>query len=108
MRLGLERLYFLMDKQVNQEEEIFKKKESLFKKIGKIEIGDQVLMKKHMKKDKLDSSFKEKVFTVVDRFHYNTFILVNAEGVKLKRAINGAHLKNFVQRQAVNPKLIKE
>ncbi|KAG1577677.1 hypothetical protein G6F48_012515 [Rhizopus delemar] len=108
MRLSLERLYFLLDRQVNQEEEIFKEEEPLIKKSARIEIGDHVIMKNYLKKDKLDSAFKNKVFTVIDKFHNNTFVLVNDEGVKLKRAINGAHLKNFVQRQVVNSKLIKK
>ncbi|EIE75604.1 hypothetical protein RO3G_00308 [Rhizopus delemar RA 99-880] len=94
--------------QVNQEEEIFKEEEPLIKKSARIEIGDHVIMKNYLKKDKLDSAFKNKVFTVIDKFHNNTFVLVNDEGVKLKRAINGAHLKNFVQRQVVNSKLIKK
>ncbi|KAG1051120.1 hypothetical protein G6F43_006661 [Rhizopus delemar] len=106
MRLGLERLYFLMDKQVNQEEKVFKENEPPIKSLSKIEIGDQVIMMKHLKKDKLDDTYKKKIYTVVDKFHRNTFILVNSEGVKLKRAVNGAHLKNFVQRQAANLKLI--
>ncbi|KAG1586347.1 hypothetical protein G6F48_006664 [Rhizopus delemar] len=74
MRLGLERLYFLMDKQVNQEEKVFKENEPPIKSLSKIEIGDQVIMMKHLKKDKLDDTYKKKIYTVVDKFHRNTFI----------------------------------
>lgn len=108
MRLGSERLYFLLDKQNSQEDESFIIKKAAVIKRGKIEIGDQVIMKKHFKRDKLDSSYKNKIFTVIDKFHHNTFVLLDKDGVKLKRAINGNHLKNFVQREGVRPKLFKD
>ncbi|KAG1614235.1 hypothetical protein G6F46_007107 [Rhizopus delemar] len=105
MKLGLERLYYLMDKRLNYEEMVMKEDEKRPEKSERISVGDEVMMKKHLKKDKLDSSFKNSLFTVVNQYHRNTYVLVNNQGVKLKRAVNGVHLKKFVRREGTTPKL---
>ncbi|KAI9327118.1 hypothetical protein BD770DRAFT_423089 [Pilaira anomala] len=104
MKLGLERLYYLMNKRLTYEEEKIKEVEGRIQKSERIKIGDEVLIKKYAKKDKLDSSYKNKLFVVIDHFHRNTFVLINSEGVKLKRAVNGSHLKKFVRREGTTLK----
>ncbi|KAG1165817.1 hypothetical protein G6F36_013192 [Rhizopus arrhizus] len=94
-----------MDKRLNYEEMVMKEAERRSEKSERISVGDEVMMKKHLKKDKLDSSFKNRLFTVVNQYHRNTYVLVNNQGVKLKRAVNGPHLKKSVRREDTTPKL---
>lgn len=107
MKLGLERLYLLMDKNLSYEEEkLSKAYKNTFKNV--IPIGSQVILVKILKKNKLDTTYKNKVYTVIGQFHNNTYILINDKGVKLKRAVNGKNLKIFKKRNGVPLKYFKE
>ncbi|KAI8359197.1 hypothetical protein BD560DRAFT_334897 [Blakeslea trispora] len=98
MKLGMERLCLLLDRQLNQEDI------HLIRPINQdmpegIPLGSQVLMVKNTKKSKLDSTYIDKIFTVVGRYHKNTYVLIDDKGRKLKRAVNAARLKVFIPRK---------
>ncbi|KAI8389213.1 hypothetical protein BD560DRAFT_309402, partial [Blakeslea trispora] len=82
-----------LDRSLRQEDRMLAKVLKVIKARKGIEIGDQVLRIRALKCEKLDSSYQHKPYTVIGRFHKNTFILIDSQGRKLKCVINGAHLK---------------
>lgn len=106
MKLGLERLYYLMDRNLNLEESIKAEKEVDVRN-ERLQVGVQVLMQNFFKANKLEANYKSKIYTIIDRFHHNTFVLINHRGIKLKRAINGAQLKILVKRDSARTNLFK-
>ncbi|CEG68163.1 hypothetical protein RMATCC62417_04477 [Rhizopus microsporus] len=104
VKLGMERLFFLIDKKITKEENSRAKKEQDYE-VGHIHIGSSVIMVRHNKKNKLDSTFCRKVYTVVVKFHNNTYVLLNENGVKFKRAVSGNQIKVIVKRGALGQNL---
>ncbi|KAI8340964.1 hypothetical protein BD560DRAFT_339223 [Blakeslea trispora] len=106
-KIGQERLFFLLDRSLGQEDRMWAKVMKVIEARKGIEIGDQVLRTRALKRGKLDSNYQHKPYTVIGRFHKNTFILIDSQGRKLKRAINGAHLKKFNVRDSSTLKVFK-
>lgn len=107
LKLGAERLYLLLDKHLSYEDKIKGRSVEEDKTTGGIPIGSQVIKTKYSKKHKLDTTYMNKLFTVIGKFNKNTYILLNEQGVKLKRAVNGAHLKIFNKRKDQVSKISK-
>lgn len=96
VNLGMERLFFVMDKELAHEEGLKSKEQDLSKE--RIPIGSAVVMVRHSRRNKLDQMYNSKKYTVIGKFHCNTYVLINDKGVKLKRAISGNQIKAFAER----------
>ncbi|KAI8331961.1 hypothetical protein BD560DRAFT_341359 [Blakeslea trispora] len=107
LKMGAERLYSLPDKHLTYEDKTRGTAIDDNKATGGIPIGSRVIKVNPSKKHKLDTTCMNKLFTVVCKFNKNTYILLNDQGVKLERAVNGAHLKIFNKRRSPVSKIYK-
>ena len=71
----------------------------------RIPVGTKVIRLNHIKKNKLDEKYKPKIFTVLASFKNTVYLLADPRGIRLKRVVNGACLKKFVQRSPLSQHL---
>ncbi|CEG68488.1 hypothetical protein RMATCC62417_04739 [Rhizopus microsporus] len=97
-KFGMERLFYKKDRQLDRELKVQPQTGSL-NEGSQFPVGSQVIHLNHLKKHKLDYRYKPKVFTVLAAFNNGVYILANPKGIRMKRAINGAHLKKYIPRK---------
>ena len=58
-----------------------------------------MLMVKHNRKNKLEPNYRDKFYTVLVKKSNNAYILANEKDIRLKRAVNGSHIRKYYARQ---------
>ncbi|KAG1277745.1 hypothetical protein G6F66_012218 [Rhizopus arrhizus] len=99
-KMGFERSFFLQQRQLADEDNSKEpEKQSNQVNSKQLPVGSEVLRLNQLKKHKLDYNYRNQVYTVLASLKNNVYILANRHGKRLKRAINGAHLRRFVRPQ---------
>lgn len=97
-RLGNERLYFLQSRELEREASQPPSNEEQLPNGNKLEFGDKVLRTLHKKGGKLASKFDESPHLVLAALGNGSYKLATQDGLILKRAVNGIHLKKWFDR----------
>ncbi|KAG1276004.1 hypothetical protein G6F64_014834 [Rhizopus arrhizus] len=98
--MGFERSFFLQQRQLADEDNSKEpEKQSNQVNSKQLPVGSEVLRLNQLKKHKLDYNYRNQVYTVLASLKNNVYILANRHGKRLRRAINGAHLRRFVRPQ---------
>ncbi|KAI9010865.1 hypothetical protein CLU79DRAFT_710147, partial [Phycomyces nitens] len=61
-------------------------------------VGDLVLRKEYVKKNKLTPNFKGKVWKVMMAFQNGSYVIVDDKGKTARRKVNGATLRLYSRR----------
>ncbi|KAG2217902.1 hypothetical protein INT45_008652 [Circinella minor] len=98
-KLAMERAYYLMDRNIkDQDSGDQKSKPNVFVE-PKFPVGSKVLLVNQSRKGKLDSKYRDKIYQVMVAFGNRTYILVGPNGKRLKRRMNEAQMRAYHERR---------
>lgn len=99
--LGFERLYQLMDRNLNNEDDHTTIENRPVIRLDLFEPGTKVIRVRARRTGKLATKYDPEVFTVIGSFANGTYQLLDSSGRPLKRRVNHSNLRRYIERTEI-------